>query len=266
MSAMDAAETKRHTRAAARLSALLSRLVPQSIVCNSQSALDDHAALGFDRGRMAVIPNGVDSVRFRPDVAARRSVREELGLDDQGLLVGLVGRWDPQKDHRTFLEAFAVLVAHNPNVHAVLCGQDVDSVRPLIVEVGGHQLNRKVHVMGSRTDIETITAALDVAVSSSAYGESFPNAIAEAMACEVPVVVTDLPGSVALVGDVGRVVPVGDSRALADATAGLLADCAARRRLGAAGRARVIAQWDVRVSHDRYLDVYAAARAGRRRD
>jgi glycosyltransferase involved in cell wall biosynthesis len=262
MSAMAAQETKRHTRAAARVSALLSRVVPHAIVCNSQSAVDDHAALGFDRKRMSIISNGVDSQRFHRDESARRALRVELAVDEATPLVGLVGRFDPQKDHRTFLEAMALVAAHRPDAHVVLCGQGLDGVDSLVSEIAGGCFDRKnIHALGARIDVERITAALDVSVSSSAYGESFPNAVAEAMACEVPVVVTDLPGSVALVDGIGSVVPTRDPAALAQAIeAALELDSPTRASLGARARARIVEQFDVQVSCDQYRDLYLALR------
>lgn len=259
MSAMSAAQTKRHTLLTARVAAVLSRVVPRAIVCNSQTAVDDHAHLGFDRARMQVIPNGVDTERFHPDAQARSSVRDELGLAQETFLVGLVGRFDPQKDHRTFLDAVDSVIERMDDVHAVLCGHDVEAARPLIEEIGGSRLAGRVHVLGTRPDVERITAALDVAVSASAYGESFPNAIAEAMACGIPVVATDLPASAALIAGLGRLVPVGAPVALADAIVATLAESPAiRDRIAEEARTMVRGQYSVAACVERYRDVYTS--------
>ena len=85
-------------------------------------------------------------------------------------------------DRRNFIVSAASLVARQrADVQFLLCGRGVESV-----DVAA--LTSRVHVLGERDDVEAVTAALDVAVSSSAYGESFPNAVVEALACEVPVV------------------------------------------------------------------------------
>jgi glycosyltransferase involved in cell wall biosynthesis len=159
----------------------------------------------------------------------------------------------------------ALVVKQRPDVHSLLCGQGVDRARRLVRETGGDRFEQSVHLLEPRADIEHVTAALDIAVSSSAYGESYPNAIAEAMACEVPVIVTDLPASVALVADFGRVTPVSDRVQLAGAILELLDDPSRRARLAAAGRERVVGEYGVDACVDRYREVYTAtrSRAGR---
>src|SRR5690606_2510752 len=147
----------------------------------------------------------------------------ELGLGEDDLLVGLVARWHPQKDHPGFVRAAAQLVRREPRARFVLIGNDCDAGNPelvgLVREAG---VGDRMHLLGRRTDIPRLTAALDVATSSSSFGEAFPNILGEAMACAVPCVTTDVGDSADIVGDTGRVVPPRDPDALAAALAEIL--------------------------------------------
>jgi glycosyltransferase involved in cell wall biosynthesis len=151
----------------------------------------------------------------------------------------------------------AAVVARHPRVHVVLagngCGPSDEPIRALVAAAG---LEGLVHLLGPRLDIERVTAALDVAVSASRYGESFPNAVVEALACEVPVVATDVGAARELVGEAGRVVATGSADALVSAVCELLElDAYERRALGRAGRASLERFGGDQVAA-RYLELY----------
>ena len=117
-------------------------------------------------------------------------------------------------------------------------------------------LDRRVHMLGERVDIPALTAALDIATSSS-FGEGFPNAIGEAMACAVPCVVTDVGDSRLIVDDTGRVVPAKDPYALANAWRELIeVGAEARLSLGTAARHRIKKNYSLSAVIRRYEDLY----------
>lgn len=254
---VDALSIKRRTIAVVKLGAWLSRTLPDAILGNAETSRIGHVALGYDAGRYQVIPNGFDLERFRPDMEARASVRAELGLGVDAPLIGLVARLDAQKDHATFLRAAALLKARRPDVRYVLVGGGVSlDDASLAALVGENGVRDVVHLLGHRDDVPRLTAALDIATSSS-IGEGFANAIGEAMASGVPAVVTDAGDSAAIVGDTGLVVPTRDPRALAEAWASRLAlSPTERARLGAAARARVAAHWSLDAVVGRYEAFY----------
>lgn len=265
---LDPAGSKRTTIWTALLCARLSHHLPEGIVCCSDSARTVHAALGYDERRMLVIPNGFDTDAFRPDPAARAEVRRSLGLESDAPLIGLAGRFDPQKDHRTFAAAAARLLRERPDVHFVLCGRGIEPGNPELARIlNDAGVAHRAHRLGCRDDMPRITAALDLATSSSAFGEGFPNVIGEAMACGVPVVVTDVGDSAALADGCGVVVPPRDPAALAAAWQRILAlDEARRYALGAAGRQRILREFSLEKAVARYEDLYrdaARARPGR---
>ena len=257
---LDPRTTKWTTRATVWSSARLSRLVPRRILSCSQVAMRVHRDLGYDAGRMVVIPNGFDLGRFQPNRGHYAAVRAELGVAPDAALVGLVGRWHPQKDHRNFIDAAARIARHRPNTWFVLAGTDVVDTNPeLHARIRETGVAERFRLLGTRSDMPRLTAAFDLAVTSSKSGEAFPLVIGEAMACGVPCVVTDVGDSALLVGATGRVVPPGDPAALAAAIESLLALSGEQRRvLGAAARARIRADYAVAVIAERYQSLYRA--------
>lgn len=245
------------TQLTERAGALLSRRLPRRVVCCAEEARRHQIAVGYHPAKLLVIPNGFDMEAFRPDPGARASVRFELGLSADAALVGVIARYDPHKDHANLLHAAARVNRSMPRVHFVLCGQGVDdanaTLRALIAELG---LGGVVHLLGRRTDVARIDAALDVLCSSS-ISEGFPNVVGEAMACGIPCVVTDVGDSALIVGDAGWVVPSQDPVALADALLEALAlDGAQRERIAQRARARVREHFDLPVTVAKYEALY----------
>lgn len=252
------------TLLAARACAALSRRIPRRIVCCAEAARRSHEALGYDGRRMRVIPNGFDvdaGPPPRPEERARR--RDELGLPESAFVVGLVARYHPQKDHRTFLEAARRMRALRPAAHFVLCGDGVDPANRELAElVRRTGCPEAFLLLGPRADAAQLSAAFDVAVSSS-RGEGFSNAVGEAMLSGTPCVVTDAGDSAALVGDTGLVVPPGDPVALCTALERLARrDAGARRRLGERARARIVARYSLGEIAARYEALYEEVLAG----
>jgi glycosyltransferase involved in cell wall biosynthesis len=140
-----------------------------------------------------------------------------------------------------------MLSQESQETYFVLTGRDVTFDNPVLHEaIDAGDLHGRVHLLGERVDMPRVTAALDIATSSSRYGESFPNVIGEAMACGVPCVVTDVGDSAHIVGDTGRVVPIKNAPALAAAWQELLNLSPERRReLGQRGRVRVVAEYSL---------------------
>lgn len=248
---------RRRTRLTVSACARTSKWLPDRIVCCSHSVRDVHARVGYAAEKMVVIPNGLDLTTFRPDAAARLSVRKELGLPPDACLVGLMSRFHPQKDHHNFVRAAGLLHRTRPQVRFLLCGEEVIGTNPLLarwIEESG--LRDVAHLLGRRDDMPRLTASLDLACSSS-FGEGFPNAVGEAMACEVPCVVTDVGDSAVIVGETGRVVPKKDPAAMATALEHLLdLSIEQRRALGRRGRRRIEERYDLPAVVRRYESLY----------
>lgn len=248
---------KRSTLLVVKVCALLSHRIPAQIVSCSYRAKDNHTAVGYAAEKLRVIPNGFDLGRFAPDAAARISVRSELGLAADTPLVGLIARFDSQKNHFGFIEAAALVHAQLPNAHFVLAGTDVDCANSALnATIAAKGLQARVHLLGRRDDIPRLMASLDVLASSS-HGEAFPNVLGEAMACGVPCVVTDVGDSAEIVGDTGRVVAAGDMAGLARGLAEVLRlPPQQKAALGVLARARVAAHYEIGHVAGLYQTVY----------
>ena len=214
---------------------------PSKIIYVSEPSRRRHEAMGYSSTNSVVIHNGFDTTRFAPSLEARASVRAELGVKDDQLLIGLIGRFHPMKDHITFLAAAHLLSTEYQAAHFLLVGREVNSenqvLGDLITKFG---LERRTHLLGERTDIPRLIAAADISSLSSSYGESFPLVVGEAMASGVPCVVTDVGDSAKIVGPTGIVVPPRDPEALAKAWSQLLyVGADGRAQLGEAARERI---------------------------
>ena len=223
-----------------RIECILSRFA-DLVICNSVAGLEHAAYHGFPREKMVVVHNGIDTSEFRPCAEDRERVRTQWGLVKNDIVIGLVARLDPMKDHRTFLAAAAELAQERDDVRFVCIGDGPPEYRTeLIAHARRLGLDGRLVWAGARADMPATYCALDVCCSSSAFGEGFSNAIAEAMASGVPCVVTDVGDSARVVGDAGRVVPAGDARALKASMLELLRDNGLHKRLKRLSRDRVV--------------------------
>jgi glycosyltransferase involved in cell wall biosynthesis len=256
-SSYDLKKEKAATAAIIWLGARLSGL-PKAIINNSlASAIKHEQKLGYRAGNRVIIPNGFDRNQFVPSPEARAELRNELGLPGDALLIGLIARYHPVKDHANFLQAAGLLLSARPQARFVLAGEGVDeSKRELRELIAALPVAGRVHLLGERNDMNRVTAALDIATSSSS-AEAFPNVIGEAMACGVPCAVTEVGDSAFLVGETGRRVPPRNAQALASAWGELIEmGEQARRELGEEARRRVIEQFSIEAVARSYESLY----------
>lgn len=240
-----------------KFGAYLSKLAAK-IAFVSQASREQHEALGYSRHNSCVIPNGFDTALFVPSQEARISVRAELGISENSVLIGLICRYHPMKDHANFIEAAALLLKKHPDVHFMLAGTEVDRNNPALTQlIEKLAISERIHLLGERTDMARLIAALDVNTLSSAYGEAFPLVVGEAMSCGVPCAVTDVGDSAWIVGNTGRVVPPKNSGALAQAWQELIElNSAEKEALAKAARARIIESFSLDSIVAQYENLY----------
>jgi glycosyltransferase involved in cell wall biosynthesis len=216
--------------------------------------------LGVPQRKLHVLGNGVDLSRFEPSLhrAARGQVRAQLGIGDDDVVVGLVGRLVREKGYEEVFEAARVVMAAHPRVRFMVVGPDEPDKRDAmtsdeLVEAAA----AGVIMLGSRHDVERLYAAMDLYVLAS-HREGFPRSAMEAAAMGLPIIATDIRGCRQVVDDglTGRLIPVADSRALARAIMVLAADGARRRDMGLAARAKAVAEFDDRRQVAITLSVY----------
>jgi len=253
----DLKKEKSLTALVIRLGAKLSSH-PDGIIYNSKVSEQKHELLRFDNKNRSIIPNGFNSEQFKPFDNAKSKLRHSLGLKKDTLLIGLVARYHIMKDHVTFLHSAGKLNKTYPEIHFVLVGQGVDKNNHLLIKlIEDLGIMKNIHLLGKRMDVEEINAGLDIACSSSSWGESFSNAIGEAMACGIPCIVTDVGDSAWIVGETGIVVKPGDRKALTDAMITLIKmSFEERLELGKLARNRIIKHFSINIVVKQYEDLY----------
>lgn len=230
------------------------RLSPSAdlLVFNSESGIEGARRRGLATERAVVIANGIDTKAFAPDATARRRLRDAWGVRENETVIGMIGRFDPMKDHATFLRAAGRLALSRPDLRLVLAGVGTAAGNPRLDDLlRSTGCAARTILLGERPDMPAVMAALDILCLSSAFGEGFPNVLGEAMAAGVPCVATDVGDARHVVGETGEIVPPGDAEALARAMDRLL-DRLARSpdAVRGAARDRIVA----RFSLDRMVD------------
>jgi glycosyltransferase involved in cell wall biosynthesis len=250
--------SKKKTIWIAGVLATLSWRLPAKIIVCAQRAMDVHEELGYDRTKMRFIPNGYDLAEFQPSRDPQGYFRAILNVSTTSPLIGVVGRFDPYKDHLNLLDALVILRNRGISFQCLFVGSGLDqSNSKLVASIAERGLAGSLLLLGQRADIPKIMNALDVFVLPS-YAEAFPNVVAEAMACETPCVVTDVGDTAYIVGDTGWVVPPRSSERLADAIEVALNELGsqayAERRTAA--RKRIEENFDIDIMVRRYNDIW----------
>jgi len=256
-SLLDARITKQTVLWTIKACARLSSYLPQKIVCCAETSQRLHAEMGYPAEKLVVIPNGFDLEHYKPDAAARRSVRQDLGIPEAMPLIGLIGRFHPEKDHENFIRAAALLHQQLPEAGFLLCGTDIDwENQALAGWIKEASLQHCFYLLGRRQDVPRIYTALDILALSS-YSEAFPMVAGEAMACGIPCVLTNVGDAALIVGETGLIVPAKNPRALANAWFELInLGIEKRRELGKAARQRIEKHYSIAQSTTRYENLY----------
>ena len=245
------------TRMVVSLCSWLSRFLPSVIVCCAESARIVHAEKGYDKKKMIVIVNGYDLRRLSKDPTLRQKARAAFGIADDDVVVGTIGRFDPLKDYRNFVLSATALASQVERVKFLMIGPGMDSGNTVLQAwLAESEFVHKFVLAGESNDIPRCLAAMDVFCLSSRK-EGFPNVVCEAMAMNVPCVVTEAGDAAEIVADTGIVVAPGDSKALAEALRTMLSKGAAERlRLGELARLRIEKHYAIEIASARFEAIY----------
>lgn len=191
--------------------------------------------------RIRVIPNGVDTQRFRPTEESRRLARHELGISEDTLLFTALGRLEPAKGYSVLLKSFTEVVAAVPNARLVIAGEGSER-HALEMQIDLLGLRSTVTLLGHVDEPGRVLTASDCHVLPSLW-EGMSNSMLEAMSCGVLCVASDVGGvrDVITDGETGYVVPPGRHQDLATALVDIATTPALRRiSMGARARQRIL--------------------------
>jgi glycosyltransferase involved in cell wall biosynthesis len=229
----------------------------------SQSALDHFVELygDFIRAKtvLETIHNSVDTARFLPDARKRRQIRERYGIPMDAPLVGFVGRIEKQKRPFNVVGTFARLIEKIPTAHLLMVGSGPleTSVSQRVRDQG---LKERTHFAGWRNDVENFFPAFDLVLQLSSI-EGFGTSTAEAMACGIPVVGTDVPGTRDILAGArgGILIPPGDEKAAAEACVKILKNYDLQRRMGEDARNEVMRHYTETAWEGKIMSFYERA-------
>lgn len=236
--------------------------IPRAIIYNSVTAAESHESVGVRQASRVLLPNGFDVDLYHPDEAARRQTRDQLGLQENDVAIGLVARFDPWKNHAAFFRVARRLLSTWPNVKFILAGNGTEASNPEIQALIPPAVQPRLRLLGDRRDMPSLLPALDIACNVS-LGEGFPNAVGEAMACGVPNVVTPVGSSKYLVSDCGLVADGVDEESIYSALDKMLSYSSSQRRaLGARSRERIVSEFSIKSVARQYTHLYEKIRSG----
>lgn len=236
-----------------RLCAICSHIIPCKIICCAQSAKAAHIQLGYAAHKITVISNGYDFSTFEQYSNSRAKARMEWGFNDNEIVIGVVGRFDPLKDFHNFIAAASILSAKCDNVKFLMIGRNLElSNHTLSGWIDNYGLVKNFQLVGEQLDVPFFLSAMDIFCLSS-VNEAFPNVVVEAMAMGLPCVVTQAGDAADIVGNNDFVVPVKDSVSLANALLRMY-DLSPEERinLGKKGSKRVREKYDIKNIRQQY--------------
>lgn len=213
---------KKSTYIIMKICALLSYLIPYKIISCSRDAISSHINQGYKKNKFELVQNGYDLTKFKPNFDGK------ITFNYNKPIIAMVARYDIQKDHQNLIKALSLLKSENINFHAVLVGTGMIKENKELVQLilqNNLILNEDITLYGPCNNIPALMNGVDLHVLSS-LGEAFPNVLAEAMACGVPCVSTNVGDANEIVGEFGWIVPSKNSLALARAISLALAEYA----------------------------------------
>lgn len=213
---------------------------------------------GIRADKTVTIPNGIDLKEFDglSDASSRKEIRKKLGVANNVPIVIIVARLHQQKGHKYLFESIPFVLKKAPTTHFILVGDGALRAH-LEADVATRRLHKSVRFLGVRSDVPALLGASDCFVLPSLW-EGMPNCVLEAMAAKIPVIATDVDGTVEVLEDgiTGLLVPPRDHQALRRCIVDILTDSALAQSLGRAGRHRVETTFSLERMIDGFSNLY----------
>lgn len=141
------------------------------------------------QGRAELLPNAIDTNTFKYNETLRKQIRNEFNINENELVVGHIGRFNQQKNHKFLIEVFAEVLKQKPNALLMLVG-DGEKKREIKEQIKALGIEKSVIFTGIRSDVPALLSAMDMFVFPSFY-EGMPNTVIEAQATGLPCVIAD---------------------------------------------------------------------------
>ncbi len=239
-----------------KLCAILSYKLPKKIICCAEAARSSHVIKGYAQSKMVVINNGYDMGDYHPR-EVREAARLNLGISEDTIVIGIVGRFDVLKDYNNFISAANELLKEFSNIKFLMVGKGLDNENHELTKIvkNDNTLDSFL-LMGERNNVNKYLAVMDIYCMSSSK-EGFPNVVCEAMAMQIPCVVTNAGDAKNIVGDTGIVVPIKDSSALALGLKTMINyDVEKKLKLGKLARERISRNYSIEKALNQYEELY----------
>lgn len=239
-----------------KINSFLSRFVT-CIIVNSIKGKKWHSDRGFRPLSWEYIPNGYDINDWETSVEKRSEIRNELKLNDDSFVVGMVARYDHLKDHATFLKAMRLVISDLPNISVIMIGKDVDDNNVELSEIiRSLGLNESVILLGIKNKMIDYYACMDLLVMSSVT-EGFPNVIGEAMSAGLPCISTNVGDASSLINDKHRIVAVRNHMEMGNKIINYIQlGKGERESISKASRHRVLENYSLDMMVTRYQQLY----------
>ena len=240
-----------------KIGALLSKTIPQAIVCVAESGMKNHKKYGYDATKMIVIPNGYDVRGRKPKESERKKIRERFNIADDEIVIGTVGRFHASKDYGNFVTSSSIISSHYKKVRFFMIGRGVDRSNSILVGwINKMDCADKFYLFGEINDVPAHMSAMDIFCLSSKT-EGFPNVVAEAMSMSLPCVVTDVGDVKRIVGEAAIIVEPGNSTALSIGLSEMLSQSAeCRKDIGLKASNRIKKEYPLSATCEKYDRLY----------
>ena len=245
------------TYAVMKVGALLSRVIPRAIVCVADAAIDHHAAYGYDKKKMMVIPNGFDLSSNKYNESERESIRQTLNISSGDTIIGTVGRFHHSKDFHNFILSASRVMVKFDRVHCIMLGRNVDRQNEQLVNwLDKYGVSSRFSLIGEVNTVPAYMSAMDIFCLSSRT-EGFPNVLAEAMCIGLPCVATDVGDVTMMAGSSAIIVEPSNSAALTNGLSSMLSKTVeSRNKMGQEGKKRISENFELGEVCSRYFELY----------
>ncbi|MDA9058167.1 glycosyltransferase [Candidatus Thioglobus sp.] len=235
---------------------VLSFFVPKKIVCCSEVSKTSHIDLGYAKKKIIVITNGYDLHNYNTNTNAN-TIKHNLGIKDNEIVIGIIGRLDPLKDYQNFMFAARELIKKYSNIKLIMIGRGIEYNNKDFMELIGCNFDlTNFLLLGERRDVNQYLGIMDIYCMSS-LSEGFPNTVCEAMAMKIPCVVTDAGDAKNIVSDTGITVPIKDHLALSSALKVMISLGPEKRKLlGDSARNRIKEKYSICNILKEYESIY----------